>query len=92
MEHLSIREIHKSLEDISGWELIGDEITKEFNFADFKAALEFVNKVGEEAERERHHPDILIRYNKVRINLTTHSSNGLTDRDFKLARIIEQLF
>ena len=92
MVHLSIREIHKFLEDFSGWELIGDEITKEFNFPDFKGALEFVIKVGEEAERERHHPDILVRYNKVRINLTTHSSNGLTDKDFRMARIIEQLF
>lgn len=91
MEHLSIKDIHERLEELDGWDLIGHEITKEFNFNDFKEAMEFVNKVGEEAERLHHHPDILIRYNKVTISLTTHEANGLTYDDFKLARVIEQL-
>lgn len=91
MEHLSIREIHDRLSELKGWEMIGHEITKEFTFDNFKEAMEFVQKVGEEAEREHHHPDITIRYNKVTINLTTHDANGLTYKDFKLARIIEQL-
>jgi len=91
MEHLSIKEIHDRLEELAGWELIGQEITKEFLFKDFNEAKEFVHKVGEEAEREHHFPDINIRYNKVEIRLTTHDANGLTYKDFKLARIIEQL-
>ncbi len=91
MEHLSIKDIHDRLDELKDWELIGHEITKEFRFKDFKEAMEFVHKIGEEAEREHHHPDILIRYNKVTINLTTHDANGLTYKDFKLARIIEQL-
>ena len=91
MEHLSIKEIHERLEELKGWEMLGNEITKEFNLKDFKEAMEFVNKVGEEAERENHHPDILIKYNRVIITLTTHSANGLTYKDFKLAKIIEQL-
>lgn len=91
MEHLSIKDIHDRLSELEGWEMIGHEITKEFNFKDFKEAMEFAHKIGEEAEREHHHPDILIRYNKVTINLTTHDAGGLTYKDFKLARIIEQL-
>ena len=90
MEHLSIKEIHDRLEELKDWELIGNEITNEFPFKDFKEAMEFVQKIGEEAEREHHHPDIFIRYNKVTITLTTHDANGLTYKDFKLAKIIEQ--
>jgi len=51
----------------------------------------FVNKIAEEAERTDHHPDMLIRYNKVTVTLTTHVAHGLTHNDFKLAKIIEQL-
>ncbi|MBI2646972.1 4a-hydroxytetrahydrobiopterin dehydratase [Candidatus Woesearchaeota archaeon] len=91
MEHLSIKEIYDRLEELKDWEMVGHEITKEFNFKSFKEAIEFVQKVGEEAEREHHSPDILIRHNKVIITLTTPSASGLTYKDFKLARIIEQL-
>lgn len=91
MEHLSIKEIHDRLGELKGWEMTGNEISKEFNFENFKEAMEFVQKVGEEAEREHHHPDIFIRHNKVVITLTTHEAGGLTYEDFKLAKIIEQL-
>lgn len=91
MEHLSIKEIHERLEELKGWEMIGQEITKEFLFNDFRQAMEFTQKVAEESEREKHHPDIFIKYNKVAITLTTHSAGGLTYKDFKLAKIIEQL-
>ena len=91
MEHLSIKEIHDGLEELKDWELIGHEITKEFHFKDFKTAMDFVQKVAEESERENHHPDIFIRYNKVSITLTTHDAGGLTYKDFKLAKVIGQL-
>ena len=91
MEHLSIKEIHDRLLELGDWELIGHEITKVFHFNDFKEAMEFVHKVGEESERVHHHPDILIKYNKVILTLTTHDAGGLTHEDFKLAKIIEQL-
>ncbi|MBI2650631.1 4a-hydroxytetrahydrobiopterin dehydratase [Candidatus Woesearchaeota archaeon] len=91
MEHLSIKEIYDRLAELEGWELTGNEITKEFNFDNHKEAVEFVQKVGEEAERKHHHPDIFIKYNKVTLTLTTHDANGLTHEDFKLAKIIEQL-
>ena len=91
MEHLSIKDIHDRLAELTEWELIGHEISKEFRFRDFKEAMEFIHKVGEEAERLKHFPDIFIQNNKVSINLTTHEAHGLTIDDFKLARIIEQL-
>ena len=91
MEHLSIKEIHDRLQELNSWELIGNEISKEFSFHDFKEAMEFVQKVGEESERWHHHPDIFIRYNRVTLTLTTHDEGGLTYKDFKLAKIIEQL-
>ena len=91
MEHLSIKEIHDRLMELEGWNLTGHEITKEFNFENFKEAMEFVQKIGEESARERHYPDIAIRNRIVTINLTTHDANGLTYKDFKLAKVIEQL-
>ena len=91
MEHLSIKEIHEHLEEVKGWEMTGHEITKEFHFRNFKEAMEFANRTAEEAERSNHHPDILIRYNKVALTLTTHSAGGLTYKDFKLAKVIEQM-
>ena len=91
MEHLSIKEIHDRLSELEGWEMHGSEIVKDFEFEDSKKAIEFANKVAEEADRQHHHPSINIRYNKVMITLTTHDANGLTYMDFKLARVIEQL-
>jgi 4a-hydroxytetrahydrobiopterin dehydratase len=91
MERLSINEIHQGVGELKGWEMTGHAITKEFRFKDFKEAMDFVNKTAEEAERADHHPDILIRYNKVTITLTTHAAHGITHNDFKLAKIIEQL-
>ncbi len=60
-------------------------LEREFRFKDFAAALDFVNRVGELAERERHHPDIAIRYNKVVLRWWTHTAGGITDRDCELA-------
>ena len=92
MEHLSIKEIHDRLQELNGWEMSDHtSIFKEFEFANFKEAMEFVHKVGEEAERENHHHDIFIRYSRVTLTLTTHDANGLTYKDFKLAKIIGQL-
>ena len=61
-----------------------------YRFADFRAALAFVNRVGELAERAGHHPDIDIRYNTVTLTLCTHDAGGLTTKDFELARAIDR--
>lgn len=74
------------------WEVIeGKKIRYKFKFKDFRQALEFVNKVANIAEEENHHPDIKINYNKVTLELTTHSKGGLSEKDFILASRFETL-
>jgi 4a-hydroxytetrahydrobiopterin dehydratase len=85
-------EITKNLKTLSGWELEGKQIAKQFQFKDFAEALAFVNKVGAEAEKMDHHPDIFIHsWNKVKITISTHSEGGITKKDFQLAEKIEGL-
>jgi 4a-hydroxytetrahydrobiopterin dehydratase len=91
MRILTEGEANNELGSISGWTLSGDTITKKYEFGDFVHALAFVNMVGLLAERANHHPDIDIRWNKVFIALSTHSAGGLTEKDFALARQIENL-
>lgn len=66
-------------------------LVRHFKFADFKQALAFVNRVGELAEGQGHHPDILLAWGKAEITLWTHKVNGLTESDFIMAAKIDQL-
>lgn len=84
-------EIHSRLASLSSWNREGDEIVRIFTFPDFRASLAFVNKTGDLAEAAGHHPDIDIRYNKVRLALTTHDAGGLSAKDFDLAGKINSL-
>ncbi|REE99148.1 4a-hydroxytetrahydrobiopterin dehydratase [Thermomonospora umbrina] len=72
-----------------GWERDGDAIVRTVELADFRAAMDFVNRVAGLAEAADHHPDITIRWNKVTLTLSTHSAGGLTRKDFDLARSID---
>jgi 4a-hydroxytetrahydrobiopterin dehydratase len=77
---------------VDGWNIIEEHhITKTFTFPDFRGALKFVNRVGELAEEQGHHPDILLAWGKVDITTWTHKINGLTESDFVLAAKIDQL-
>ena len=91
MATMSDTEVKAALADLPGWELVGADIVKEYKFADFVAAIAFVNELAERAEAANHHPDIDIRWNKVRLALSTHSEGGLTRNDFALAAEIESL-
>jgi 4a-hydroxytetrahydrobiopterin dehydratase len=73
------------------WTRAGDELVTSVKLRDFKAALAFVNSVGEAAEAANHHPDIDIRWNTVRLALSTHDSGGLTVLDLALAAAIDRL-
>ena len=84
-------EITAALDALAGWVRAGDEIVKTFECASFAAAISFVVRVGFLAERADHHPDIDIRWRNVRVALTTHSANGLTNRDLDLATEIEAI-
>jgi 4a-hydroxytetrahydrobiopterin dehydratase len=79
------------LKKVPEWELEKKHIERTFEFDDFTDAIDFVNAVAELAEEEEHHPDIDIRFNKVRLVLSTHSKGGLTDLDFALAERIDTL-
>ena len=82
---LSEEEIHQHLAKLPGWSREGEAISKTYQFKDFSHALGFVNQVAETAEDVHHHPDILIRGNRVTLRLTTHDSGGLTLNDVDLA-------
>ncbi|MBF8298994.1 MAG: putative pterin-4-alpha-carbinolamine dehydratase [Dehalococcoidia bacterium] len=82
---LSQKAVEEKLQTIEDWHLEDGQIKKEFVLDDFVEALQFVNKVGELAEEADHHPDILIRYNRVTFYLATHSAGGITEADFQLA-------
>lgn len=80
---VSRNEAEQRLKGLNGWTLDGDAITKQFTFADFPAAVQFVNRLVPEAEAADHHPDILINYKRVRLTYSTHSEGGLTTKDFE---------
>ena len=86
-------EASKLIKDLPDWDLgvEGRAIHCEQAFKDFKTALAFVNKVGELAESANHHPDINFGYDYVDITLCTHSADGLTDKDFALAKKISSV-
>jgi len=90
-EILGAAEIKQELKRIPEWDLDKKQIERTFEFDDFTQAIDFVNAVAEIAEEEEHHPDIDLRYNKVRLVLSTHSKGGLTSRDFDLAERIDTL-
>ena len=66
-----------------------NDIFREFIFKDFKESLQFINKIGVLAEEQNHHPELFNVYNKVNIRLSTHDANGVTDKDFNLAKAID---
>ena len=84
-------EISAACSELTGWEadLEVPSISREYQFPTFPAAVRFVDFVAELAEAADHHPDIDVRYNKVRLSLSTHSAGGVTDKDFALARVID---
>ncbi len=90
-ELLKANEAKERLKKIPEWELEKKHIERTFEFDDFTESIDFVNGVAEVAEDEEHHPDIDIRYNKVRLVLSTHNKGGLTDLDFSLAERIDTL-
>jgi 4a-hydroxytetrahydrobiopterin dehydratase len=83
----------KALErQVTGWTVINEHhLTKAYTFPDFAKALEFVNRVGEIAEDQGHHPNILLTWGKVEIQTWTHKIDGLTESDFILAAKIDRL-
>jgi len=91
MPVLSPEAAQSRLAQLPGWQIESGELVRTFQFKDFVAALRFVNHVGDLAEQAGHHPDIDIRYNRVRLSLATHDAGGLTEKDFHLATQAQNL-
>ena len=85
MAKLSDDEVRDGLATLPGWERNGDEIVKEYRFDGFGDAIAFVVRVAFRAEKADHHPDVDVRYNRVRVALSTHSDGGITAKDLALA-------
>jgi len=75
-----------------GWQIVREHhLEKEYNFKNFREALDFTNKVGELAEAQGHHPDIYLAWGKVKLTIWTHKIDGLTESDFILAAKADKL-
>ena len=86
MQKLSTEQIAEYLDDLPEWSLNGDSLQRTFRFDDFVGSMGFANRIADLAQQMQHHPDIMIRFNKVTLTLTTHDAGGLTEQDFALAR------
>ncbi len=92
VEPIKGRELAGLIKHAAGWNAVNEHhITKAFTFPDFKAALEFTNKVGALAEQEGHHPDIFLAWGKVEVSTYTHKIDGISQNDFILAARINKL-
>lgn len=90
---LDIKDIEKLYSDCSSWQLVdGKKLVKEFKFEDFLDAKYFLDLVSIVAQEQNHHPNFTLIYNKLRITLTTHAAGGLTENDFIMAKIIDELY
>jgi 4a-hydroxytetrahydrobiopterin dehydratase len=86
-------ELTRILKQVPQWNAVDEHhIIRSFTFPDFKRALDFVNRVGDVAESQGHHPDILLAWGKAEITLWTHKINGLTQSDFIMAAKIDRLY
>ena len=88
---LTENEIKEALASLPGWSFGDKSIVADFSFRDFNDALVFVNSVAQAAEQMNHHPDIDIRYNRVKMLLTSHDSGGVTRRDTRMAKQISEI-
>jgi len=88
---LSPDEVAQQIEGLDGWVAESDVLMKRFEFPNFAASLDFVNKVGALAEAADHHPDVKFGWGYAEFAMTTHDRGGLTEFDFDLARKIDAL-
>ena len=91
MAVLTDEQVDAALPELDGWERADGALRRSIKFDSFLAGIDAVRRVGEHAESKDHHPDIDIRWNRVRLVLSTHSEGGLTGLDFQLAQKIDTL-
>jgi len=89
---LSSDELSRHAAEAPDWKIVdGKKLARVFTFPDFQSGLSFVNRVGEIAERQGHHPDVHLSWGRVEIETWTHDAGGLTEQDFLLASQIDHL-
>jgi 4a-hydroxytetrahydrobiopterin dehydratase len=92
MKALTKKEINLHLKAVPDWAKRAGIIFRTFKFKNFLTGLAFVNRIARKAQKLDHHPDIDIRYDKVKLTLTTHDAGGLTKQDFILAKQCDEVF
>jgi 4a-hydroxytetrahydrobiopterin dehydratase len=85
MDRMSEAEVKEALKAVPEWSETGGAINRTYQFPGFVEAMKFVNAVAQQAESDQHHPDILVRWNKVTLSVSTHDAGGITAKDFALA-------
>ena len=91
MKAYTEKEINEKLDKFDGWEYEDNAIHAAFEFEDFKEAFSAMTRIAFEAEKMQHHPDWHNVYNTLNITLSTHDADGVTDKDFELAKVIDGL-
>lgn len=87
------KELQSYAAQLPGWTLVAEHhVEKSFTFPDFRTALEFVNRAGEIAEQEGHHPELCLNWGRVDVRIWTHKIDGLTESDFVLAAKIDRQY
>ena len=91
MAKLTEAQIETALRAVPEWGESGDAIQRTYQFPDFVKAMLFVDQVAQAAEANQHHPDILVRWNKVTLTLSTHDAGGITDKDLEFAQLADRM-
>jgi len=92
MPALTTKKVRQHLKTVPHWSLRAQTIIRSFKFEGFLESIAFVNRIARQAQKMNHHPDIVIRYNKVTLKLTTHDEGGITGKDFSLAQQGDAVF
>lgn len=91
MKKLTELQIRAQLKDLNGWDYQDGSLITSFEFKDFKDAFSVMTRIAFEAERLNHHPNWFNVYNQLDISLSTHDADGVTEKDFEMAKIIDEL-
>jgi len=89
---MSKEDAQRYVREFPGWTLGDDSIAKDFKFSTYLDGFKFAYSLGKKAEEEGHHPDILIKWKRVGVTLSTHSIKGLSENDFIMADRAEQIY
>jgi 4a-hydroxytetrahydrobiopterin dehydratase len=92
MPALTSKDINLHLKTVPDWAKRGQTIRRTFKFEGFLKSIAFVDQIAKRAQKINHHPDIDVRFDKVKLILTTHDEGGITQKDFSLARQCDELF